>query len=261
MKKMKEQGEITLNFTVNNFRLMTHTIASSQRQKSSTYQKDIIDFLNYAWNVSQKCYLFLNGRFSVAASFDNEDELSQFGVTELLPFFATLKQSSEFTVLRAQTETSLACAKKQWEKNYPFTRHVIQSITGFDLNKILTVYITHPGVPNGKYLGNNTLMWRHQEKWDNYTTVYLWREILHSYFSPGNLNHALIELIADNELRVRLNKGTYPPFIGHDYLTPIKEKILPYWQTSLREIENGKPGDIRAFQSMLQNLPDTVLLQ
>jgi hypothetical protein len=256
----KEQEEMTLHFIVNNFRLIVHTIESHRRQKLPIYQKDIMDFLKYAWETSPNCCQLIDGSFSVASSFDNEETFSRFCVTELVPFFATLEQSKEFAVLREQTEISMAHAKEQWEKNYPLTSHIMQDITGFDVGKALTAYITHPGLPNGKYLGNNILMWRHQEAWENYTTVYLWHEILHSYFDPGKVNHALIELVTDNELRIRLNQGTYPPFVGHNYLTPIKEKIFPYWQTYLHEIEEGKSGDILAFLSKIQKLPDAVFL-
>ena len=46
--------------------------------------------------------------------------------------------------------------------------------------------------------------------------------------------HAVIELITDEELRTRLNGGKYPPFVGHGYLQKVKEKLLPKWRKYLK---------------------------
>jgi|GEM_PF-1700321 len=46
--------------------------------------------------------------------------------------------------------------------------------------------------------------------------------------------HAVIQLIADNELRIRLNGGHYPPFEGHTYLKRLMELIVPHWRKYLR---------------------------
>jgi hypothetical protein len=47
------------------------------------------------------------------------------------------------------------------------------------------------------------------------------------------ISHGIIELITDNELRIRLNKkGKYfkeqDRDVGHPYLREIEKKILPY---------------------------------
>jgi len=83
----------------------------------------------------------------------------------------------------------------------------------------------------------------HHEDWPNYATVYLWHEILHSYIGYSEKEHAVIELITDEELRIRLNGSKYPPFAGHKYLAKIKQKILPRWKKYLK----SKKRNIREF--------------
>ena len=111
-------------------------------------------------------------------------------------------------------------------------RHVSE-ITGLNLNKEIKVYVTHPSLRNGRYWGNNKLSWGHAEDWPNYTVVYLWHEILHSYLGYGDLDHAVIELIADNELRSFLSGKVYPPLLGHENLSKIKNRLLPEWRKCL----------------------------
>ncbi|KKU99309.1 MAG: hypothetical protein UY32_C0002G0045 [Candidatus Jorgensenbacteria bacterium GW2011_GWC1_48_8] len=114
---------------------------------------------------------------------------------------------------------------------------------GLKLNKKIAVYITHPGLKNGRYVGNNTIEWGHNEDWPNYATIYLWHEILHSYIGYSEKGHAVIELITDEELRTQLNSGKYPPFVGHKYLKSIKNRLLPQWRKYL----NSEERNIRKF--------------
>lgn len=67
---------------------------------------------------------------------------------------------------------------------------------------------------------------------------YIIYEALHSLFGPSEVEHAIIELIADNELRIRLNKsGEYFEY-GHDYLRPVLIKLIPEWKSYLLSNEN-----------------------
>ena len=49
------------------------------------------------------------------------------------------------------------------------------------------------------------ILWGHKEEYENYTTIYLWHEILHTYFDKTDISHAIIQLITDCELQNRLN--------------------------------------------------------
>jgi len=148
----------------------------------------------------------------------------------LTKFVLILKKSKEYKKLLLQTENYLQFCKKQWEGNYKYSSEVIKELTGFNLNKQFTVFITHPSLRNGRYLGNNRIAWGHYEDWSNYATVYLWHEILHSYLTFSDKDHAIIQLIADNELRIKLNKEKCLPLKGHKELFLLMKKMHPKWK-------------------------------
>lgn len=218
-----------LNFLINEDYLILHTLTSiaPDRFSSSRHKKDIIVFQNYAWRKSRQSYEVLLGRFSV-----NDVVNRQFqNIYKALPkFLADLKQSTQYRKLLKQTKIYLRFCKMQWDRNYSISGEIISKLTGFKLNKIFNVYITHPSLRNGSHEAGNIITWGHHEDWPNYATVYLWHEILHSHFGKSDIEHAIIQLISDNELRIRLNGGKYPPFVGHRYLHTHMRKLLPYWK-------------------------------
>ena len=77
-----------------------------------------------------------------------------------------------------------------------------------DIPKIkFKVFLTHPRLTNGHYLGNYKICWGHPEEWKNYSVVYLIHETFHEILKNNSrLMHAIIELAADNQLRIKLNK-------------------------------------------------------
>ena len=104
------------------------------------------------------------------------------------------------------------------------------------MSKTIKVLITHPEVFQGRYLEGNVIAWGRKSNWKNYSTVYLWHEILHSYLKYNNKTHALMELVTDDALRVFLNGGTFPPFSddGHEKLKQKKQWIYDhYWKAYL----------------------------
>jgi hypothetical protein len=137
--------------------------------------------------------------------------------------------------------------ERQWNDNYSITQRIISEITGLKPKKNFTVFITHPSLKNGKYLGNNQIGWGHNEDWVNYTTVYLWHEIMHSYFDTKQLDHVIISFITDEELRIRLNGGKYPPFAAHKYLHPMMNKSLHLWKRYIK----SESKDITKFKAQL----------
>jgi hypothetical protein len=235
---------VELHFTIDHQYLVVHTLVSSNRFSSKEHRDDIIAFQNYAREISQHCYNFLARRRSPAVFFAS-------GSGEALSHYVTqLEESRVFGVIREQTEAYFAFVQAQWEHNSPLTSQAIYEMTGFNLQKTMVVRLTHPSLRSGRYLGNETVARGHHEDWPNYATVYLWHEILHSYFALDDLSHALIQLITDNELRVQLNhEMTYPPFVGHAALFPFMDNMLPSWRTYLTEAKKSGKGDIQAFQA------------
>jgi len=89
---------------------------------------------------------------------------------------------------------------------------------------------------------NQTIVWGHPEEWPNYSTVYLCHEIMHilTNLDPSDITHAVIELMTDNELRIRLNnKGKYFQYPGHKHLRKLEKNILPEWKKYLKKPEKN----------------------
>ncbi len=111
----------------------------------------------------------------------------------------------------------------------------------------VNVLTTHPEIPTGYAVPQlHAICWGHREEFKTYHSVYLAHELLHFVlqFDDREISHAMVELIADDELRLRLNKtGRYFQYPGHARLLPIKKKLLPHWQRYL----SRKRGTIVTF--------------
>ncbi len=247
----REQQGLRVNFVISNRELAILSM-DPNRISSQDQGEDIAAFQNFARRASERCY----GYTAITLS---EEQFFALGGTkeEEETFLSQMQQSNEFREIRQQTEEYLEIVKAQWQKNYPQTFQTIQEITGLDLNKEVTVNIIHPSLNTGQYRRNNTVRWGHHEEWNNYSTVYLWHEILHSYLDYTDLSHAIIQLVTDNELRVRLNnRETYPPFVGHKNLIPLMHKLLPHWHAYLVNVPEDGKRDIFAFEKRLQAMPE-----
>ena len=118
---------------------------------------------------------------------------------------------------------------KEWKKAFK----ILEELSGIKLPDItIQVYLTHPKLKNGMAVDNQTIVWGHPEDWPNYSTVYLCHEIMHilTNLDRSDITHAVIELMADNELRIRLNnKGKYfqyPGPVSYTHLTlPTTERV------------------------------------
>lgn len=232
-----------LDFKINEDYLIFHTLSNmdNERFSSDKDRKDVVAFQDYAWEVDNDLYNVTVGRLHKLRFIDSigiikkktQDILNK--NDELDVYFDDLKNSKEFKIIKNQTQEYLDICEKQWSDNLERSSEIINELTGFDLNKSFDVFITHPSQKNGKYLGDNRIAWGRTEEYNNYTTIYLWHEILHLYFGKSDLEHAIIELITDNELRSRLNGEEYPPFEGHDFLNNLRKEILPDWRKYLKQ--------------------------
>ncbi|MDD3102276.1 MAG: hypothetical protein PHE59_03990 [Patescibacteria group bacterium] len=180
-------------------------------------------------------------------------------------------QSREFKKIYQETKNYKKEIENQWSKNKEEALKHLKNITGITLpDATLTVYLVHPALHNGRYWGKklNIITYGHSEDWQNYTTVYLCHEIMHfltkNYSGDKTNLHALIELICDNELRIRLNKnGKYfqeRKFkIGHKSLRKLEKQILPQWHKYLRENKNGKNSFFTFSKNIDKKIGSTVL--
>lgn len=231
---------IKLNFKIDKDYLVYHTLINTDEDRfsSKNYKEDIISFQNYAWNLDKEIYNFLLRRSS--GCFLDIKFLTSFDLNKKFKkFFSKIKKSKVFQIIYKQTQKYLTKSKKEWAENIERTTDIMSELTGIYFkkeNKTFDVYITHPSLKNGMnyaHLNLNIIEFGHYEDFPNYFTIYMWHEILHFYLGSSDLEHAIIELIVDNELRIKLNKGKYPPFEGHKELDSLKQKILPYWRKYL----------------------------
>ena len=153
--------------------------------------------------------------------------------------------------------------KKQWEQNEKEAIKILEEISGLKIQiEPIDVFITHPNLRNGvNFPQFNAIGWGHSEDWQNYSTIYICHELMHilihqkSKKEESKLMHALIELLTDNELRIRLNKkGKYFEegglAIGHPYFKKLEEEILPFWQDYLKD---RKGRDLFDLENELKN--------
>lgn len=128
--------------------------------------------------------------------------------------------------------------KKELENNYVKVIKYFKDVLKEPFETKQTVYLNLVG---GRNLGDGYIEWGIDKlhRFKNYSTVYLVHEVLHSLFKRNNVTHAIIELIADNELRVRLNKPlskkqryltpSNRSMEGHPWLDELRLQILPHW--------------------------------
>jgi len=160
---------------------------------------------------------------------------------EIQKIFKSIFKSAEFKRILKQTLNYKKFVEEEWNQNKSFVFQYLEDIIGKNLpNLSVTVNVIHPSLMVGQAIPEkNLIIWGHFDDWPNYTTVYLTHELLHILFNyyhikKNNISHALIELITDNELRIRLNKrGKYfkedKYDIGHPYLRKLEKDILPQW--------------------------------
>lgn len=187
-----------MNFVIDRNYLIANTLfcAEGDYFSSQKHRKNIKNFKNYAKKNNEKLYDFLVGKLEFFPYNLTTKNIKSFGkeISIKLPqYLEELSCSRKFNKIFSQTEKYLVSCKKQWERNYKKTSKIVKELTGFNLNKNFTVFITHPSQRNGRYLDNNRITWGNYEKWPNYTTAYLWHEILHSYFLNSDLGGAEIK--------------------------------------------------------------------
>ena len=233
---------MTLELKIEDNLLLAHLLASNP--PDSEFKTDIINLQNKAWDISKVHYDLLIGRIRFVET-HNEDTYHS-----LPAYTSKIKETDEFGLIKKQTQSYLEQCTKDWETVYPTCLKIIEELTGFDFSgSHFTGLITHPGLKNGRSFGNNIFMFGHRENWPHYAVVYFWHEILHNFFGQSNLEHAIIEFLTDEELRVRLNKSSYTPFVGHTHLATLKEGLLSEW---INYVSNGTERDIKRFISFLQ---------
>jgi hypothetical protein len=163
------------------------------------------------------------------------------------------KKTVQYPILLAQTKQRLSECKDQWNENYKQTFAFMKEITGLQFHHSFTIYITHPAMPTGANIGNQRICWGGKEPKKNWTTVYLWHEILHSFLlDPTYLNHAIIEIVTDVELRHLINGVNDSDWKGHEECRELKRLIAPDWKKYLSSPEKNI---LKFYQTLSKKYP------
>lgn len=229
---------LKINFEIDDYLLASYVIANYKENRFipyaiDVYKENIVAFQNLAWKKSEDKYTVIDGRCPIYKYIASLGTSYLDAGHDLEDFIRKLIPSVEFKKIKSQTEKSREKLILEWNRNYNDTLKFIENL-GIKADGEYTILLTHPGLKTGNNIGNNKIIWSFQEYWPNYNTVYIWHEILHSHLPHGNKGHALIELITDEEMRIRLNGGSYPPYVGHEYLKKEKDKLLVRWKEYLK---------------------------
>lgn len=242
---------ISFHFKVVPAHVAYHLIANTSPSRFVNNKCDpaIVDFQNAAWERDREANDFIrfgpqDDTFIFGKSLENLSKRS----AELLK---QMLDDPTFKPLLAETTQSLSLVRTEWESNLLKTNDMIAEMTGLALNKDVDVYLTHPKMKQG-HAGHGYICWAYRTTWTNYNTVYLWHETLHLILPGGDLEHAVIQLITDNEMRSRLNGVDYPPFEAHEEHKETMAKLLPSWQAYLKRPKKDIHEFIRAAKEITQ---------
>jgi len=161
----------------------------------------------------------------------------------LKKIFDTIFKSSCFKKKYSECRTFKKQIEEAWRKNYRGLK-IFEKITGLQSSKTFEVFLLHPELESGCYLGMNQIEWGCTEDYDGHHFIGLCHEILHGLTQKQyQLNkteaqqwllHAVICLSADEELRIQMYKGNYldpgSPYLSTPLLKKAVKKILPEWK-------------------------------
>lgn len=237
-----------LTFKINKYHILGHALRSL-----TPLFPEWSDLQDRLYQISDRGYYIFRRPELALIEINDESDLHNFfsalgGDCEKI-IKAALK-SKGYSRLLKETKDYFGFVKNQWRENNINVVKTLEEMLGFDLpDEEITVYITHPKLYNGISLPEKKVIcWGHSEDWKNYSTIYLAHELLHIILGKkiglDETAHSIVELIADNELRIRLNKGgTYfqesDYEVGHNFLKKTIKSIMPYWKKYLKNKEKN----------------------
>ena len=195
-------------------------------------------FTNKIWEEDPGLFYFLAGAPEYIFYLSAHKSRTQFA-RQADNKLKAIEKTPEYQQLIRETKTYLLFVQKQWEQKGGKALSLLREISGHSLSKqTMIVYLTHPKLKNGMALDKNIIAWGHPEDFKNYTIVYLCHELMHilTNLDKSDVAHAVIELMTDNEIRIKLNKkGKYFENQGHPNLRNLERKILPDWKDYLKK--------------------------
>lgn len=165
---------------------------------------------------------------------------------------ATLRQHEAFSDFVAETESNRGVVKNIWESAFECSSKIVHAITGLSLaDRAYAVYVTHPDIPQGRYMPPDRIAWGSGAS-DHDTIVYLWHEILHGVLQNNDYSHALIERVADIELRAALTGEPVNIAVGHQWLQPFHARIENDWREYLPRRARGEENILELERNILR---------
>jgi hypothetical protein len=229
-----------MNFS---FKVDKNLLTASLLFRNNPKDEKLIGLKNEMWNKHREAYDVFNGNYKTIFMGDYKVKLENIvGKTEAL--LTDTEKLPLYKKFYQETLDYRTWLENEWNhKKVEVAKHLMDIVKIELPPKDFEVLVIHPAVGVGCYLGDGKIFWGHSEDWGNYSLVYLIHEALHGYFGDSELTHALIELIADNELRTRLNGGGEyfkcdGEEVGHDYLRSLEQKLLPAWKKYLKQGAN-----------------------
>ena len=167
--------------------------------------------------------------------------------------------STQFKKTLAETEKYKKKVSNEWQKNGEKALFLLKDISRLKMkSNNVDVFILHPLLDSGSYIGNNTIEWGAPDHFKNYQTIGLSHELLHLFTEKQAdwMMHGIIYLAADEELRIRLNgskkyfrEGSVKTY--HKKLIGISRKLLPHWKEYLKD--GSKENIIDLWKRMHKN--------
>ena len=243
-------ASIKLDFVIDKDYLIAHTFSREASQRGFSSGENAEDIF-----ALQARALSLSERYSHLVKISPEEVIGNpfnlWASEELSDAVVALKRTAEYQNILAQTQKYKRRIELEWDANLERSSRFMRDLTGLPLDKTYTVFVTHPSLHNGMYLGNRRIAWGGSPDFENYDTVYLWHEVLHDaehVGTDGSVGHAIIELVTDNGLRVNLNGSDGERLIGHSNLDRIRRELHNYdWPGYLASDRN-----IRAFKAEME---------
>lgn len=232
-------------FKINKYYLLIHALGQADLPFP-----EWVNLQNRLWEKFPKSFYLLTFHSEIA--FIGREPLKGLSDTcqEAKRLIQEALKSKEFQRLYRESKDYLSLVKKQWAKNQKKALSILEDLSGLKLPKRnITVLITYPKLYRSFALSNyNIISLGYAEDWENSSTVYLCHEIMHFLTKNTKIIHALIKLMTDNELRIKLNKkGKYfifqkppqkkdhPLYDYFDQIWQLEKKIYPYWKEYLKD--------------------------
>lgn len=221
------------------FKINKNLLVASLLLGASKKESELTKLQNLMWDKHRDAYELLNNYERRLMFVGNYKKKLKSIAEKMEALVNDIKKSGEFKRIYQETLKYRDWLETEWKnKNVEVEKHLKDILKTKLPKKGFEVLVIHQTLKGGLYLGDNKILWGHNEDWDNYSIVYLVHEALHAHFEKSDITHALIELIADNELRIRLNRGgeyftCNDNYVGHEYLKKLEEKMLPEWEAYL----------------------------